>query len=285
MGSRLRKRLADGAAVVCGCAIGGLGAAAILEPDYAATAGRLARCAAVAAVMTTDYKLTLSLMRWQGLSAEQERAKLAAAHTRNATRLKAALFKNKGIYIKIGQHLGLLDYLLPPEYVSAMRSCFDCAPASPWSEVEQTLEEELGAPVDELFSSFDRVPLASASLAQVHRAVSRQEPGRELAVKVQHAGLQRMARTEITALERLLHMVRWVLPGADLQWMVDEAYFNLPRELDFLHEARNADRARAQVLQASFSASVVVPRTIADLSSARILTMVRSVYGLFPYNR
>ena len=70
---------------------------------------------------------------------------LDAAHARNAARLKALLFANRGIYIKLGQHMGLLDYLLPPEYVGAMRGCFDAAPASPWSAVVGTLRRELGA--------------------------------------------------------------------------------------------------------------------------------------------
>jgi hypothetical protein len=119
------RRLGGGALLFGGAAAG---AGAILDPGYAASAVRLGRCAVVAARMTVDYKLTL--WRMQGLSegekqggqeadraaAAGERARQAMldeAHQRNAERLKRTLFANRGIYIKVGQHLGLLDYLLP----------------------------------------------------------------------------------------------------------------------------------------------------------------------------
>jgi aarF domain-containing kinase len=192
---------------------------------------------------------------------------LDAAHGRNAARLKALLFANRGIYIKLGQHMGLLDYLLPPEYVGAMRGCFDAAPASPWSAVVGTLRRELGAAPDELFAAFERAPIASASLAQVH--VATMHDGRKVAVKVQHPGLQSMARSEVALLEALLRAVRWALPEADMQWLVDEVKFNLPRELDFEHEARNAARAREQLRR--FGAAVVVPGVVASLSTKAVL--------------
>jgi aarF domain-containing kinase len=202
-------------------------------------------------------------------TAAQQQAWLDAAHTRNAARLKAVLFANRGIYIKLGQHMGLLDYMLPPQYVSAMRGCFDEAPTSPWSAVRGVfLQDHGGKSPDELFSSFDRSPIASASLAQVHVATLN---GEKVAVKVQHTGLQSMARAEIALLEQLLRVVHYVLPDADLQWLVDEVKFNLPRELDFNHEARNADRARTSLER--FGDRVVVPRVHSELSTSRILVM------------
>ena len=202
-------------------------------------------------------------------TAAQQQAWLDAAHDRNAARLKAVLFANRGIYIKLGQHLGLLDYMLPPQYVSAMRGCFDEAPESPWSAVRGVFQQDHGGKApDELFSSFERSPIASASLAQVHVAILN---GKKVAVKVQHTGLQSMARAEIALLEQLLRAVHYLLPHADLQWLVDEVKFNLPRELDFKHEARNAERART--LLKRFGDRVVVPRVHPELSTTRILVM------------
>ena len=241
--------------------------------DYPATIIRLARCCRVAAIMTADYKLTL----WHSAGGPlgtpepepERRERLSVAHTRNAERLKRLFHTNRGIYLKIGQHLGLMDYLLPPEIVSAMRGCFDDAPVSPWSAVQKTIQQELGGPVDSLFATFDRTPLASASLAQVHHATL--ADGRQVAVKVQHPSLQRMASTEIAVLESLLGLVRWVLPQADLRWLADEAKFNLPRELDFRHEAQNAARAARQTRP--FGEKVVVPTVHDSLSTGRVLCM------------
>jgi aarF domain-containing kinase len=77
------------------------------------------------------------------------------------------------------------------------------------------------------------------------------------------------AHTELGALQQILHAVHWAFPQADLQWLADEAQFNLPRELDFEHEADNSARAKAQ--SAPFGASVVVPKCVPSLSSPRVL--------------
>jgi aarF domain-containing kinase len=268
-----------------GIAAGGIAGVAALASaaDYAAKCGdtrldwvstgvRLGRSCCLAVVVTVDYKLTLSRRDAAAATetAAQQQARLDAAHSRNAERLKGLLFANRGIYIKLGQHMGLLDYLLPPEYVNAMRGCFDEAPASPWSAVRGTFRQELGKSPDEVFASFEREPIASASLAQVHVATLKGS-GETVAVKVQHPGLQSMARAEIGLLEGLLRVVYWALPQADLQWLVDEVKFNLPRELDFQHEAQNAKRART--LLQRFGDRVVVPRVLSELSTSRILVM------------
>jgi hypothetical protein len=139
MASLSRRRLLDGVAIVAGGLSGVLAAGAWLEPEYASTGVRLARCVAVASVMTVDYKATLVMSHWRKDWEEEaaQRARMKAAHARNAARLKGALFANRGIYIKLGplanastvhcalnpdswpkcpgQHMGLLDYLLPLE--------------------------------------------------------------------------------------------------------------------------------------------------------------------------
>ncbi|KAJ1616967.1 ABC1 family-domain-containing protein, partial [Pavlovales sp. CCMP2436] len=105
-----------------------------------------------------------------------------------------------GVYIKLGQHVALLDYLVPEPYLKALRPLFDCAPRTAWPLVREVLEMELGASVESLFADFEQEPIASASLAQVHRARSLVD-GCALAVKVQHPALRNMARTEIALLE------------------------------------------------------------------------------------
>ena len=85
--------------------------------------------------------------------------------------------------VKLGQHLGMLDHLIPAEYVQTMRRhMLNRCPVSSWADVQQTITEDLGAPPTELFARFSPEPLASASLAQVHEAETRD--GTRLAVKV-----------------------------------------------------------------------------------------------------
>ncbi|KAG0556022.1 hypothetical protein KC19_11G019900 [Ceratodon purpureus] len=140
---------------------------------------RLARDVTTAVAMVADYKYSLYGLA-EG-SAEREEAQ-HEAHMRCANRLQALCFKNGGIYIKLGQHIGQLDYLLPEEYVKTMRaSMLDKCPVSTYKQVCDVFLAQLGRLPNEVFEEFDQVPLASASLAQVHTAKT--FDGQKIAVK------------------------------------------------------------------------------------------------------
>lgn len=120
-------------------------------------------------------------------------------HLRSALRLRDLCCVNGGTYIKVGQYLGTLDYLLPVEYVQTMRVLHDDAPQSSLDDIHAVVEEELGSPVEELFLSFEDKPLGAASLAQVHKATLMD--GRTVAVKVQHRYVQKNAAIDMRTLE------------------------------------------------------------------------------------
>ena len=114
-------------------------------------------------------------------------------HRKAALRLLSLCQTNGGTYIKIGQHLANLDYLIPNEYIEVLSSLFDSAPKSRFEDVCAVVMEDLGEHPDDLFDSFEREPIASASLAQVHVAYEK-ETGRKLAIKVQHRGLRETSK-------------------------------------------------------------------------------------------
>lgn len=91
--------------------------------------------------------------------------------------------KNKGIYIKTGQHMGQMDNLVADEYVEVFEPLYNHIPTSPFEEVKKILEFETGKKLDEMFSEFEETPIASASMAQVHKARLR-STGELVAVKV-----------------------------------------------------------------------------------------------------
>lgn len=103
------------------------------------------------------------------------------------------------MFIKVGQHLGAMDYLLPPEYVKAFKVLHSSAPEMPFSQLSQVVKEDLGQSVEELFDSVEARPLGAASLAQCHRA--RLKDGREVAVKVQFPDVRRNAETDLKTME------------------------------------------------------------------------------------
>lgn len=204
---------------------------------------------------------------------------LSRVHTISAEAFRDLCMRNRGVYIKLGQHLSQLDYILPPEYCSVLSDLLDKNPASNFESVCSLFQEEFpssseggsGALPADLFASFDPVPIASASLAQVHVATGRD--GQRYAVKVQHPSLRRQAAGDLVAIARALEFVSWVFPSFKYQWLLREMTNNLPVELDFCHEAANMERCRSMLHKEILVGDVVVPTVAPELSSSRVLTM------------
>ena len=132
-----------------------------------------------------DYKLT----HFKYPEDHPERkAAFSLAHERAADRLLHLAQRQGGVYIKCGQIVHALYLFMPPEYVRAMTPLFTEAPSAPFSEVEEIWQEEFQCHPSDMFQSFDRKPVAAASLGQVRRGTALD--GREMAVKVQFRALK-----------------------------------------------------------------------------------------------
>ncbi|KAM9202242.1 aarF domain-containing protein kinase 1 isoform 2-T2 [Dugong dugon] len=213
-----------------------------LDPnDFGAV--RVGRAVATTAVISYDYFTCLRSVPYGSEEYLQLRSKV---HLRSARRLCELCCANRGTFIKVGQHLGALDYLLPEEYTSTLKVLHSQAPQSSMQEVRQVIREDLGKEIHDLFVSFDDTPLGAASLAQVHKAVL--HDGRTVAVKVQHPKVQAQSSKDILLMEVLVLAVKQLFPEFEFMWLVDEAKKNLPLELDFLSEGRNAEKV-AQMLK------------------------------------
>ena len=125
---------------------------------------------------------------------------LIQVHLRSAERLREMCWRNGGCFIKVGQHIGALDYLLPDEYVSTMKVLHQHAPESPVDDIKYIIAADLGRNVDELFTSCEERPIASASLAQVHRATRRSD-GETVAIKVQHRHIKAHSAVDMATME------------------------------------------------------------------------------------
>lgn len=232
---------------------------------------RLGRDFATAAMIVADYNYSLYGLAQESL--ERAHAK-HEAHVRSANRLKELCFKNGGIYIKLGQHIGQLEYLLPSEYVQTMKNCMlDKCPVSTFEQVCELFKAELGRLPDEIFKDFDPVPLASASLAQVH--VAHTSDGKKVAVKVQHAHLTDTAAMDIATVKLVVRVVHLLFPNFDYRWLIAEVQDSLPKELDFIHEAKNGERCmnNFRTLSPHLARWIYVPKVYWDLSTPKLLTM------------
>nr|XP_020650041.1 uncharacterized aarF domain-containing protein kinase 1 [Pogona vitticeps] len=226
---------------------------------------RVSRAVATTALITFDYLSSLwSIPR----GTEEYDYVKSQVHLRSAERLRDLCCTNRGTFIKVGQHLGALDYLLPEEYTSTLKVLHSQAPQSSMQEIEQVIQEDLGKGINDLFVSFDTAPLGAASLAQVHKAVLKD--GRTVAVKVQHPKVQAQSSKDILLMEILTLAVKQIFPDFEFMWLVEEAKKNLPLELDFLNEGRNAEKVSHMLRSFDF---LKVPKIYWDLSTRRVLFM------------
>ncbi|KAM9355874.1 aarF domain-containing protein kinase 1 [Pholidichthys leucotaenia] len=226
---------------------------------------RFGRAAAATAVISYDY---LTAFRQVDYGTEDYWEIKSKVHKRSAERLRDLCCANRGTFIKVGQHLGALDYLLPEEYTSTLKVLHSQAPQSSMEEIQQVIREDLGRELSEIFVSFEEKPQGAASLAQVHKAVL--HDGRTVAVKVQHPKVQKQSSKDIMVMEVLLKAVHWLFPNFAFMWLVEEAKKNMPLELDFLNEGRNAEKVADMLAHFPF---LKVPVIHWDLSTKRILTM------------
>lgn len=177
-------------------------------------------------------------------------------------------------FVKLGQFLSMRPDVLPQALILELRKLQDHVQPLPFVQMKPVLDEELPAPLSELFASFDEQPAATASLAQVYFATLR-ESGEEVAVKVQKPDIRRTIETDLDLavwlVEKLQDHVA-VFQAIDLKTVIAEARRGVMRELDFAHEARNQEYFNTLNPHAE---QVFAPRVITACTTPRVLVMER----------
>ncbi|KAK1057172.1 hypothetical protein LTR12_014842 [Friedmanniomyces endolithicus] len=168
---------------------------------------------------------------------------LATCHKRCADRTLKAMEANGSIFIKLGQHLSSLNYILPSEWCDTFVPLQDHCPISSYESIEEMVLHDTSKHLEDYFSDFDRRPVGAASLAQVHTATLR-STGEKVAVKVQHPTLDEWSKLDLWLTRFTFSTLRYWFPEYDLTWLADEMEESLPKELDFREEGRNAIRAK-----------------------------------------
>lgn len=193
-------------------------------------------------------------------------------HTRNAKRLLHMCEHNQGLYIKLGQHVCMLDHIVPLEYQRVLSKLLANNPVSSFESVVATFEKDIGKHPLELFSKFEEKPLASASLAQVHVAYGKN--GEKYAVKIQHDGLRESSTVDRAVITFVVdEVVRRVFEGFDYRWLTKEMNKNMPIELDFNSELKNLQKCALLLKKYIDNGVLIIPRAFPELSSKRVLTM------------
>lgn len=250
----------------------GLGATVLVFGDdvkhaYKA-AERTGRVVSTLAVCINDYRVTLN--QNEKIEDEEEQTKaLKACHQRCADRTLKVLERNGSIFIKLGQHLSAMNYLLPLEWTTTFIPLQDKCPVSSLESIEAMFEQDTGEQISAYFSDFSPEPIGAASLAQVHLATVK-ETGQPVAVKVQHPALEEWAGLDLALTSFTFSTLKRFFPEYDLEWLSSEMEYSLPQELDFVLEGQNAIRAKEY-----FSHIPELPLVIPDVlwAKKRILVM------------
>jgi predicted unusual protein kinase regulating ubiquinone biosynthesis (AarF/ABC1/UbiB family) len=221
-------------------------------------------------VLTLLFKLWLYNKSWSYPGGVTD-VKQTARRKTQAVWIRNTLLDLGPTFIKVGQLFSTRADIFPGEYVEELAKLQDKVPAFSYEQVEATIEKELGKKIPELFENFEPIPLAAASLGQVHKAVL--HSGESVVVKVQRPGLKKLFEIDLQILKGITRYFqnhpKWGR-GRDWLGIYEECCRILWEEIDYLNEGRNADTFRRNFRGYDW---VNVPRVYWRYASSRVLTL------------
>jgi predicted unusual protein kinase regulating ubiquinone biosynthesis (AarF/ABC1/UbiB family) len=204
-------------------------------------------------------------------SEEAGQAAMARRQLETAQQIVAALGTMKGAAMKLGQVMSFLDVGLVEEqyrdeFQATLAQLRDSAPKVSFAQMKKVIEAELEDPIEEIFETFDPVPIAAASIGQVYKA--RMTDGRAVAVKVQYPGVASAVRADMKNLGMILRLMKRVAPGLDAKEIGDEIRSRIDEELDYELEASN-QRSLARLFRGH--PFIVIPDVVTSLSREKVI--------------
>lgn len=238
---------------------------------------RSTRIAITAATCFDDYRRVLGK---EYESPEARAEAISACHQRCADRTYKVLEFCAGVYIKMGQHLSAMTYLLPPEWTKTFIPLQDRCPISSLESIREMVKQDTGLEIEDLFSDFDEQPIGIASLAQVHTATLR-ETGEKVAVKFQHPALAEFIPLDLKLTLLVFSAIDRFFPEYPTMWLYHEFDRSIFVELDFTQEAKNAIRTQEYFKDLKGLTALRIPNVIS--ARPRILVMECMLFLLLVY--
>jgi len=197
------------------------------------------------------------------------------AETFSLPKVIRTLFERLGAtYIKLGQFIASSPTLFPAEYVLEFQKCLDQTTPLEWNVIKQVIETEIG-PISDTFSYIDKTPLASASIAQVHRATLKSN-GEEVVIKVQKPGIDVYLKADLNFIYIASRTLEYIQPDFErtsLSGIASDIKSSMLEELDFEKEARNVEEFRFFLSDNDLLGVATAPKIYREHSTKKVLTM------------
>lgn len=209
------------------------------------------------------------------LSSDEEKRLQARSEMMQDVGIQIAetLGEMKGAVMKVGQIASQYKDVFPPEVATALEKLQKDAPPMPYAQIRMQVERELKAPINELFTEFEEVPFAAASIGQVHRAIL--PSGQKVVVKVQYPDVDENCDSDLKQVRMALKVAGVLNMSRKLQeQLFDEIRQSLHDELDYIKEAHNL------LVFGAFHADdegLIIPKVISSHSTKRILTLTEEM--------
>jgi predicted unusual protein kinase regulating ubiquinone biosynthesis (AarF/ABC1/UbiB family) len=203
---------------------------------------------------------------------EASEAAMARRQLETAKQIVAVLGTMKGAAMKLGQVMSFLDMGIVAEehreeFQRELAKLRDAAPTVSFKQMRRVIEEDLEAPISEVFATFEEEPIAAASIGQVYRATLERD-GRTVAVKVQYPGVASAVRADMQNLDMIMRLLKRMTPGMDVKAVAEEIRERIVEELDYELEAQN-QRSLSRIFAGH--PFIVIPDVIPSLSRERVL--------------
>ncbi|EPS60015.1 hypothetical protein M569_14788, partial [Genlisea aurea] len=222
-------------------------------------------------VLSLRVRVLLNDAKWTYVRGFTE-DKRVERRKRTASWLKESMLQLGPTFIKLGQQLSTRSDVIPQEFVEELAKLQDRVPAFSSAKARTYIEKELGAPIHLLFKEFEDLPIAAASLGQVHRAILHN--GEKVVVKVQRPGLKKLFDIDLKNLRLIAEYFQKneILGGPTRDWVgiYEECAKVLYQEIDYVNEGKNADRFRRDFRNVKW---VRVPMVYWDYTSMKVLTL------------
>lgn len=189
--------------------------------------------------------------------------------------LRKILIELGPVYVKLGQLLSTRPDLLPARYIEALTALQGRVPAVDWSKIENLIQQELGKPIEAVFSNIEPQAIAAGSIGQVHRATLIN--GEQVALKVQRPGIDIVVAQDISLIKNLAELVSRTEFGKDFDivGLADEFATALAAELDFTAEGRYTEQLQSNIARGNWydSKQIAIPKVYWEVTTTKLLTI------------